>query len=72
MRSNLKEMVSGIAEERGIILTSFQGGRIRDIERQFDSGTIAVKDVIYMLKKEFSYRFEEKDYAEIKKILERK
>ena len=56
-----------IAEEKEMKLTSFQEGRIRNLERKYERKELDESGVMDELKKEFSYHLDRSDYEKIEK-----
>jgi len=72
MYSNLKSIVLSLAESKGIEVTETRQNRIRDVERDLDSGKITPEQTIEKLRAEFRYEFSSENYSSIRKSIVRK
>lgn len=69
MLSNFIGIIQPILSAKKISLTSFQNGRLRDIEKKMDRGEIDTTAAISVLRQEFKYNLTEDDYRKIEKEL---
>jgi len=58
-----------IAEGKDMAITSFQEGRVRNLERKCESGELDGEEMMTEVEKEFGYRLKREDYKRIEKAI---